>query len=125
MAPKSPRALLEARKLLAELGALLGGADANDNSQTGRKDKMPTTASKTVRELALELPNATRVFEKLGIDYCCGGHKSLWRHELFSKRQVMPTYSCPASAIALAFALKRPRLRRFIQHTQPSSFEKT
>lgn len=39
-----------------------------------------TTASlttKTVRDLALEIPNATRVFEKLGIDYCCGGKKSL------------------------------------------------
>ena len=26
-----------------------------------------------MRELALENPAATRVFEKLGIDYCCGG----------------------------------------------------
>jgi len=31
----------------------------------------------TVREVALSLPAATRVFEKLGIDYCCGGGKSL------------------------------------------------
>jgi regulator of cell morphogenesis and NO signaling len=38
---------------------------------------MSITATKTVRELAVEIPNATRVFEKLGIDYCCGGHKSL------------------------------------------------
>jgi regulator of cell morphogenesis and NO signaling len=35
------------------------------------------TAEKTVRELALENPAATRVFEKLGIDYCCGGNKLL------------------------------------------------
>src|SRR5215467_10918062 len=35
------------------------------------------TKSQTVRDLALEIPNATRVFEKLGIDYCCGGGKSL------------------------------------------------
>ena len=35
------------------------------------------TTEKTVRELALEDPTATRVFEKLGIDYCCGGNKSL------------------------------------------------
>ncbi len=35
------------------------------------------TAEKTVRELALENPTATRVFEKLGIDYCCGGNQSL------------------------------------------------
>lgn len=38
---------------------------------------MNLTAAKTVRELALEIPNATRVFEKLGIDYCCGGNRSL------------------------------------------------
>ncbi|MGB8011990.1 MAG: iron-sulfur cluster repair di-iron protein [Terriglobales bacterium] len=35
------------------------------------------TIEKTVRDLALENPSATRVFEKLGIDYCCGGNQSL------------------------------------------------
>ncbi len=34
---------------------------------------MTVMAEKTVKELALENPTATRVFEKLGIDYCCGG----------------------------------------------------
>jgi regulator of cell morphogenesis and NO signaling len=38
---------------------------------------MSVTIEKTVRELALENPAATRVFEKLGIDYCCGGNQSL------------------------------------------------
>jgi len=38
---------------------------------------MSVTSTKTVRELALDFPNATRVFEKLGIDYCCGGNRSL------------------------------------------------
>jgi regulator of cell morphogenesis and NO signaling len=38
---------------------------------------MTVTTEKTVRELALENPAATRVFEKLGIDYCCGGNHSL------------------------------------------------
>jgi regulator of cell morphogenesis and NO signaling len=38
---------------------------------------MGLTAAKTVRELATEFPNATRLFEKLGIDYCCGGNRSL------------------------------------------------
>lgn len=33
--------------------------------------------AKTVREIAVEMPQATRVFEKLGIDYCCGGTKTL------------------------------------------------
>jgi len=35
------------------------------------------TAEKTVREIALENPSSMRVFETLGIDYCCGGSKSL------------------------------------------------
>lgn len=34
-------------------------------------------ATRTVREYALEIPAATRIFEKLGIDYCCGGGTSL------------------------------------------------
>ena len=38
---------------------------------------MALSANQTVRQLATEVPNATRVFEKLGIDYCCGGGKSL------------------------------------------------
>jgi regulator of cell morphogenesis and NO signaling len=39
--------------------------------------EMSTLAAKTVRELALEIPHATRVFETLGIDYCCGGRSPL------------------------------------------------
>jgi len=35
---------------------------------------MSVTAEKTVRELAVENPAATRILEKLGIDYCCGGN---------------------------------------------------
>lgn len=31
----------------------------------------------TVREIATSTPNATRLFEQLGIDYCCGGARSL------------------------------------------------
>ena len=38
---------------------------------------MSVTTERTVRELVLEFPAATRVFEKLGIDYCCGGGKTL------------------------------------------------
>ncbi len=79
MAPRSVQRLLEenkeARKILAELGALLGALPQPEMSL--RKETMPITASRTVRELAVEIPNATRVFEKLGIDYCCGGQKPL------------------------------------------------
>ena len=38
---------------------------------------MSISTAKTVRDLAVEFPGATRIFEKLGIDYCCGGNKSL------------------------------------------------
>ncbi|MBZ5523497.1 MAG: iron-sulfur cluster repair di-iron protein [Acidobacteriia bacterium] len=38
---------------------------------------MNVDTAKTVREVVLEYPQATRVFENLGIDYCCGGQKSL------------------------------------------------
>jgi regulator of cell morphogenesis and NO signaling len=38
---------------------------------------MTVAIEKTVRELAIENPTSTRVFERLGIDYCCGGKKSL------------------------------------------------
>ncbi len=38
---------------------------------------MSAIAEKTVREIALETSSATRVFEKLGIDYCCGGDQPL------------------------------------------------
>ena len=31
----------------------------------------------TVRDIALEQPAAIRIFEKFGIDYCCGGRKPL------------------------------------------------
>lgn len=33
--------------------------------------------TKTIGELAVENSAATQVFERLGIDYCCGGHLSL------------------------------------------------
>jgi len=38
---------------------------------------MSVATEKTVRELAVENPAATRIFEKVGIDYCCGGNQSL------------------------------------------------
>lgn len=38
---------------------------------------MLAETGKTVRELVLENPAAARVFERLGIDYCCGGNKPL------------------------------------------------
>jgi regulator of cell morphogenesis and NO signaling len=38
---------------------------------------MSIEATQTVGELAANIPGATREFEKLGIDYCCGGSRTL------------------------------------------------
>jgi len=38
---------------------------------------MTIATTKTLGEIAVEMPGATREFEKLGIDYCCGGSRTL------------------------------------------------
>ena len=38
---------------------------------------MTVMTARTVREVAVENPIATRVFERFGIDYCCGGNQGL------------------------------------------------
>jgi regulator of cell morphogenesis and NO signaling len=38
---------------------------------------MTISSTMKVRDVALEVPQATRVFEKLKIDYCCGGDQPL------------------------------------------------
>jgi regulator of cell morphogenesis and NO signaling len=38
---------------------------------------MTIATTQTVGEIAAELPGCTREFEKLGIDYCCGGNRTL------------------------------------------------
>ncbi len=38
---------------------------------------MTVATSKTVREYAIETPQTIPVFEKLGIDFCCGGNRPL------------------------------------------------
>ena len=38
---------------------------------------LPIDPSRTVAELVLEQPSRARVFEELGIDYCCGGKTPL------------------------------------------------
>lgn len=38
---------------------------------------MTTDTHATVRQIAIENPASVRVFESLGIDYCCGGGRSL------------------------------------------------
>lgn len=38
---------------------------------------MAVITVKTIREVAVENPTATRVFERFGIEYCCGRNQSL------------------------------------------------
>src|SRR6266496_2623239 len=38
---------------------------------------MTISSTTKVRDVALELPQATRIFETLKIDYCCGGDQPL------------------------------------------------
>lgn len=38
---------------------------------------MPIDTSATVAELVVERPSRARLLEKLGLDYCCGGRRSL------------------------------------------------
>ncbi|HKP70385.1 MAG TPA: iron-sulfur cluster repair di-iron protein [Pyrinomonadaceae bacterium] len=38
---------------------------------------MNQITTKTIREIALEAPATTRVFEEFNIDYCCGGRRSI------------------------------------------------
>lgn len=49
---------------------------------------MSTVTEKTIREIALENPATIRVFERFGIDYCCGGRKSL--EQACSELQLSP-----------------------------------
>jgi regulator of cell morphogenesis and NO signaling len=54
-------------------GELLAGIPLNNLIREGI---MFEIKNKTIREIALEMPATTRVFEELKIDYCCGGNKN-------------------------------------------------
>jgi len=55
---------------------------------------MTIATTMTVGEIAAEFPQATREFEKLGIDYCCGGKRTL-------------DEACSQAGISVAEALER------------------
>jgi regulator of cell morphogenesis and NO signaling len=65
---------------------------------------MTLTAMKTVGEIAAETPSTTREFEKLGIDYCCGGSRTLGE-------------ACASANIPVHEALAR--LEKSLASTQP------
>jgi len=62
---------------------------------------MPLVDGRTVRELANTNPQAARIFEKFGIDYCCGGEKPLGqacRAANVSVQEVVDALEKPPSA---------------------------
>ena len=61
-------------------------------------------ATATVRDIALHQPTAIRVFEHLGIDYCCGGDQSL------ASACAAVHLDPHAVQLALEFAAGRPSL---------------
>ena len=65
---------------------------------------MNMITEKTIRELALENAGATRVFEELGIDYCCGGNRTL-------------TQACCAASISIDRVLESLEAA---QHSSPA-----
>ncbi|HSY35540.1 MAG TPA: DUF542 domain-containing protein [Acidobacteriaceae bacterium] len=79
---------------------------------TSTETHLPTThsaaeylaAAPTVRDIALHQPTAIRVFEHLGIDYCCGGNQSL------AAACAAVHLDTHAVQLALEFAAGRPTL---------------
>jgi regulator of cell morphogenesis and NO signaling len=79
---------------------------------TSTETHLPTTpiaaehlaATPTVRDIALHQPTAIRVFEHLGIDYCCGGTQTL------ASACAAVRLDPHAVLLALEFAAGRPSL---------------
>jgi regulator of cell morphogenesis and NO signaling len=59
---------------------------------------MQTLSTPTVRDIAADSLAAVRVFEKFGIDYCCGGKRPL--HEVCEERATTRP-SCKANSMRL------------------------
>jgi regulator of cell morphogenesis and NO signaling len=81
-----------------------------------------TNLTQTVREIALEQPHSIRVFERFGIDYCCGGRKPL--AEACSERQisvdevVVALESAAGSAAPLPVDWSQATLGALIEHIE-------
>jgi regulator of cell morphogenesis and NO signaling len=57
--------------------ALFPPLDSRSSTTLKGVFRMNINVATTVRDLAVTVPGATRVFEQLGIDYCCGGNRTL------------------------------------------------
>jgi regulator of cell morphogenesis and NO signaling len=72
---------------------------------------MSLSTAKSVRKLALEFPGAARIFERLGIDYCCRGSKSL--EEACASRNLSAGQVLEPMASAEAVAAANPKDRNW------------
>ncbi|MGD0910976.1 MAG: iron-sulfur cluster repair di-iron protein [Terracidiphilus sp.] len=79
-----------------------------------------TILTQTVREIALEQPHSIRVFERFGIDYCCGGRKPLGEACMagnLSADEVLAALDSAANtATPLAMDWSQASLRQLIEH---------
>ena len=79
-----------------------------------------TTLTQTVREIALEHPHSIRVFERFGIDYCCGGRKPLGEaciaRDLSSDEVLAALASATNTAVPLAVDWSQASLSQLIDH---------
>jgi len=69
---------------------------------------MENLTAKTVREIALEMPVTTRVFEEFKIDYCCGGRRPL-------------SEACESVGVNADIVLKK--IEMIVEASQPVEFE--
>ncbi|MGA9671569.1 MAG: iron-sulfur cluster repair di-iron protein [Terracidiphilus sp.] len=79
-----------------------------------------TNLTQTVREIALEQPHSIRVFERFGIDYCCGGRKPLSEACIANKLSTDEVVAALDSAANMAASLpvdwSKTSLRPLIDH---------
>jgi len=80
---------------------------------------MAITEETTVGQLVAENPATARVFEKVGIDYCCGGQRSL--EEACSKAKM--SFSEVAALLQQAEANRTPADRDWLQASQAELIE--
>ena len=80
---------------------------------------MSTIIEKTIREIALENPATIRVFERFGIDYCCGGRKSIEQacaEQQLSAEQVLEKLAEVSTSKVDGPDWKAAPLAKLIQH---------
>lgn len=80
---------------------------------------MPINAEKTVGQMVAENPAAARVFEQAGIDYCCGGQRSL--EEACSKAKM--SFAEVAALLAKAAAARTSADRDWLTSGQAELVE--